>query len=128
MSDLHRRPTGAALHAAADATNDATDHDELHAAGVIAEGGMHWGDPYVTRWIAGLVERHQVPVVETCGGCWSCVNRFAQLVGTNLWPAQVGMIVCPDCGNKRCPHATDHANACTGSNDPGQPPPSPTSR
>jgi len=30
------------------------------------------------------------------------------------------MIVCPDCGNKRCPKATDHKNECTGSNDPGQ--------
>ncbi|MBW6637227.1 hypothetical protein KXT41_25380 [Salmonella enterica subsp. enterica serovar Weltevreden] len=25
-----------------------------------------------------------------------------------------------DCGNKRCPHANDHRNACTGSNEPGQ--------
>lgn len=31
------------------------------------------------------------------------------------------MILCPTCGNKRCPHATDHRHACTGSNDPGQP-------
>jgi hypothetical protein len=31
------------------------------------------------------------------------------------------MILCPRCGNKRCPHANDHRNACTGSNDPGQP-------
>lgn len=29
-------------------------------------------------------------------------------------------VVCPDCGNKRCPHANDHNNACTGSNEPGQ--------
>ncbi len=28
--------------------------------------------------------------------------------------------VCPECGNKRCPHANDHRNACTGSNEPGQ--------
>lgn len=31
------------------------------------------------------------------------------------------MVVCPECGNKRCPKATNHANACTGSNEPGQP-------
>ena len=31
------------------------------------------------------------------------------------------MVLCPDCGNKRCPKATDHRNACTGSNEPGQP-------
>lgn len=31
------------------------------------------------------------------------------------------MIVCAVCGNKRCPHATDHNYECTGSNEPGQP-------
>ncbi|MGD1826920.1 hypothetical protein A203_16590 [Chromobacterium violaceum] len=30
------------------------------------------------------------------------------------------MVLCPVCGNKRCPHANDHHNACTGSNEPGQ--------
>ena len=29
-------------------------------------------------------------------------------------------VVCPDCGNKRCPRANDHRNACTRSNEPGQ--------
>ncbi|MDM3247374.1 hypothetical protein [Citrobacter sp. Cf068] len=29
-------------------------------------------------------------------------------------------VVCPECGNKRCPHANDHRNACTGNNAPGQ--------
>lgn len=31
------------------------------------------------------------------------------------------MILCPRCGNKRCPLANDHRNECTGSNDAGQP-------
>jgi len=31
------------------------------------------------------------------------------------------VIVCEECGNKRCPHATDHVNKCTNSNDPNQP-------
>src|SRR5436190_928265 len=31
------------------------------------------------------------------------------------------MVLCPDCGNKRCPKANNHRYACTGSNDPGQP-------
>lgn len=30
------------------------------------------------------------------------------------------MFLCAACGNKRCPHATDHRLACTGSNEPGQ--------
>ena len=30
------------------------------------------------------------------------------------------MVLCPDCGNKRCPKAHNHENACTNSNDVGQ--------
>ena len=30
------------------------------------------------------------------------------------------MVLCPECGNKRCPRATDHRNACSGSNELGQ--------
>lgn len=30
------------------------------------------------------------------------------------------MILCPICGNKRCPHASDHRMECAGGNDPGQ--------
>jgi hypothetical protein len=31
------------------------------------------------------------------------------------------MILCATCGCKRCPHANDHRNPCTNSNEPGQP-------
>ncbi len=30
------------------------------------------------------------------------------------------MILCPECGNKRCPKASDHSFSCAGSNEPGQ--------
>ena len=30
------------------------------------------------------------------------------------------MVLCPTCGNKRCPKANDHRNECSGSNEPGQ--------
>ena len=30
------------------------------------------------------------------------------------------MILCPDCGNKRCPKASDHRLNCTRSNEQGQ--------
>lgn len=37
------------------------------------------------------------------------------------WPIELTMmILCQNCGNKRCPHALDHRQACTGSNDIGQ--------
>ena len=35
-------------------------------------------------------------------------------------PESVYMRLCPLCGNKRCPKATDHNNECSGSNDAGQ--------
>lgn len=31
------------------------------------------------------------------------------------------MILCPECGNKRCPKASDHDLKCTESNESGQP-------
>lgn len=30
------------------------------------------------------------------------------------------LVVCPICGNKRCPKASDHDLDCTNSNEPGQ--------
>lgn len=45
--------------------------------------------------------------------CWC---RTCRPVGLN----DMRFVVCPDCGNKRCPRANDHRNACTGSNEPGQ--------
>lgn len=36
-------------------------------------------------------------------------------------PFNQRMIVCGKCGNKRCPGAASHLNACSGSNEPGQP-------
>ncbi|HBZ0852725.1 TPA: hypothetical protein MJC53_12040 [Klebsiella pneumoniae] len=45
--------------------------------------------------------------------CWFCACRPVVL-------NDMRFVVCPDCGNKRCPRANDHRNACTGSNEPGQ--------
>jgi hypothetical protein len=54
--------------------------------------------------------------------CWclKCVRDRGEKI--NGIPYEMGrMIVCARCGNKRCPHATDHAEECTNSNAPGQP-------
>ncbi len=58
--------TGADFHAAADQTDDAADHDELHAAGAVMDGDSIWAysDPYVRRWIDGLRTRFNI------GGDW----------------------------------------------------------
>lgn len=49
--------------------------------------------------------------------CYEC-NKDRTVHGFPY--ASTHMILCPTCGNKRCPHATDHRHACTGSNEPGQ--------
>lgn len=41
---------------------------------------------------------------------------------TNAGAFPTYMIVCPNCGNKRCPQAIDHRNICTRSNEPNQDP------
>jgi hypothetical protein len=53
------------------------------------------------------------------GGCHVCDVRVKQqLDAYEAWSRP--MIVCADCGNKRCPKATWHENACSGSNEPDQ--------
>ena len=52
--------------------------------------------------------------------CYNC-NKDRLDESGNFSYVMTRMIVCPECGNKRCPHSTDHNLACTGSNDPGQP-------
>ncbi len=64
-----------------------------------------------------------------CRACWSERNEGQKAASLQVGPEAfvlmnpIGMpfIVCALCGNKRCPHASDHREACTGSNEPGQP-------
>lgn len=53
--------------------------------------------------------------------CRACLR--GQTIESGFGPIPVEMtrmIICAKCGNKRCPHATDHRNECSGSNEPGQ--------
>ncbi|CAM8316260.1 DUF551 domain-containing protein [Klebsiella quasipneumoniae subsp. quasipneumoniae] len=54
-----------------------------------------------------------IPVSEQKPDCWCLTCRPVTL-------NDMRFVVCPDCGNKRCPRANDHRNACTRSNEPGQ--------
>lgn len=49
--------------------------------------------------------------------CWCHTCRPVSMAP----PENMRMVLCPDCGNKRCPKADDHRNACTNSNEPRQP-------
>lgn len=50
-----------------------------------------------------------------CGNCHKCYAERPPSF------REQRMLLCPECGNKRCPKASDHDLACTGSNEPGQP-------
>lgn len=53
--------------------------------------------------------------------CHACIKEHDLTDSTGVWPlGMVKMILCPECGNKRCPKASDHRLDCTGSNEPGQ--------
>ena len=57
-------------------------------------------------------------------GCHRCLKERDEhelLFGMKIPKAMAMMVLCAKCGNKRCPHANYHNNACTGSNEPGQP-------
>jgi Zn finger protein HypA/HybF involved in hydrogenase expression len=52
--------------------------------------------------------------------CWchECIKGKTTRGGFPL--SGTRMILCPKCGNKRCPKASNHELECTGSNEPGQ--------
>lgn len=56
-----------------------------------------------------------------CGNCQQCLVDTPVSPDSWLTVPMTRMIVCPSCGNKRCPKASDHTLACTASNESGQP-------
>jgi len=54
-----------------------------------------------------------------CENCHRCLDGVRNAYGFPVSTSK--MILCPECGNKRCPHASDHRLKCTESNEPGQP-------
>jgi hypothetical protein len=76
-------------------------------------------EQFANNWDAIFSKKKVWQFKEGCG-CYKCQS---QLIDPNtMMPLNMSkFIVCPTCGNKRCPLATDHTMACTGSNEPGQP-------
>ncbi len=66
----------------------------------------------------GGMETPQPAATDRCANCLTCLDGQTM---AGLPVSVIRMVVCPQCGNKRCPHASDHRLACTGSNEPGQP-------
>jgi hypothetical protein len=63
-------------------------------------------------WARDVVAAHQAQGAAVKCWCETCRPNH---------PFDMRFIVCPDCGNKRCPRANFHEHACTNSNAVGQP-------
>lgn len=129
------------IHAVLDALKPETPATDRIVAGIKADGVEEWVSSRGGRWngtteeaLIEVVNRRAamlaaapqppgsepatvpgkwVPVSEQKPDCWCLTCRPVVL-------NDMRFVVCPDCGNKRCPRANDHRNACTGSNEPGQ--------
>lgn len=53
--------------------------------------------------------------------CYACIKEHGYKGAFGLPYSASHFIVCKTCGNKRCPHASDHRLSCTNSNKSGQP-------
>lgn len=87
--------------------------DRGDAEGIVARPHEEVMRRLVTPWEVSPAHRQMPnsPAPTECP-CASCLTE----AGVSAW----WMIVCDECGNKRCPHGTDHRHDCTGSNEAGQ--------
>lgn len=65
-----------------------------------------------------------LPPLPECG-CIKCFDARMEKMRNSDVPLESFdpslRYACEICGNKRCPHHSDHELKCTGSNEPGQP-------
>jgi hypothetical protein len=69
-----------------------------------------------TPWLDNFFAKQRAALESKRAGrccCWRCLEERNE--------SRAFMILCPECGNKRCPKASDHRLTCTDSNEPGQP-------
>jgi hypothetical protein len=68
----------------------------------------------------GAAGAHLAAVTAGKCACRTCMRERDDRDASG-WPILLGtMVVCLECGNKRCPKAESHDHACTGSNEVGQ--------
>ena len=64
-----------------------------------------------------FIPLYTAPQGDGCGNCHACL---VGVIENHMPVTSQRMIVCSDCGNKRCPKASNHRHQCTGSNEPNQ--------
>lgn len=91
-------------------------HSQSIPVGVLARRAaarIHELEVALAEWTSGRASTEPKPWENTIGRCWCQTCRPIRLV-------DMRMVVCPECGNKRCPRSNNHHHACTGSNEAGQ--------
>ena len=89
----------------------ALDMLELCNGAETVDGVVLYTDKEIAAIKEALAQPEQEPVPKYC--CHLCFNKSGQLFLDR-------MILCFECGNKRCPKATSHELPCTNSNEPNQ--------
>jgi hypothetical protein len=82
-----------------------------HVMAVPSEGTPHYNKDDFPLYTAPR------ELSDGCGNCHACLVGVME---NNIPVTSQRMIVCSDCGNKRCPKASNHRHKCTGSNEVGQ--------
>lgn len=89
---------------------------------IVADGGVHIERLGKKRWFIACVRKDgsETAIWMHKGKVTLMEERPAPKRGPIAAAGFGRMIVCPKCGNKRCPHAVDPKYKCTNSNEPGQ--------
>lgn len=90
------------------------DWDNGRRLGLVYSDGDRWGIEAPNPLLVGQPAHKQMPNAPAPTAC-PCMSCLAE-AGVQVW----WMVVCDLCGNKRCPHAANHLNDCTRSNEVGQ--------
>jgi hypothetical protein len=98
-----------AMKQALDALEDT--HYRIISAGLLDQDLLNRNFTVATALRERLAHPEHEPVAKYC--CRLCFNKSGSLLLDR-------MILCSECGNKRCPKATNHELQCTNSNAPNQ--------
>lgn len=92
---------------------------EPYDADVLCAYDLDCDPQRVVDMVLAAMPRPVSPKLTTtnCAACYECLNDPSLGIRN---PVLSRMILCPKCGNKRCPRATQHERPCSGSNEPGQ--------